>query len=761
MRRTCPALVLLAAALLASARVGATTAADIPCDDPDPTVPCVFSGSLTVAPGSTLDFGTRAFSIGPSGILTAGEGNSLTIKAPAVRLQAGALLCTAPASGVGANVTIETTGDILLERSGPIRARIDLSAATTGGQLTLTAGGSVNSAGDLLVKGTPGDAGSISISAVGAVTLAGEVHLEAGIDGLGGDLTVSAGGAIAASGALVDSSGGLKGGSIDLEAGGDLSTGGKLDVSGNGAGSDGGFLVLNANGAITVGGRIAADGSGSPDFGGFGGDVSVSAGGNIQLNEQINAAGGAPDGEGGAIDLSAGLNIVQTQQILALGIGSDAFGGTVFATAGGLLSLGALIDLHGGSNGGGGFLGAQAGREVRALAEVDADGDGGGVLLSTAVDALAGAVVAGPVTVGGNLHAGGDLLGGQMAVEACDVDLAAGAVFASSGAQARNVFRASGQMTIDGALSALPAGTNQLTYRDPARPPLVGADAVITPTAVANVDSSLPPCGAVCGNGIVELGEQCDDGATNGTPGAACDSRCQIGVFCGSGAPATCVPCADDTNCHPLGRCGGFACLAGLCTAVTPLACDDGNPCTQDSCDAVEGCVHAPLAGAGIAGCDDENVCNGVETCAGGACVAGVPPPGDDGDLCTDDGVCDPVRGYLHTPLIGFPSVTCRFDTLDAALSGAATGDISSGLRKSLTRVLGKARAQVERAAGAHGKRQDKMLKGAGKQLGALGRLLATARQKKQVAPALGGRLGDAVAGASGALSSLHAAGGP
>src|SRR5205814_1430232 len=160
-----------------------------------------------------------------------------------------------------------------------------------------------------------------------------------------------------------------------LEAGGDLSTGGKLDVSGNGAGSDGGFLVLNANGAITVGGRIAADGSGSPDFGGFGGDVSVSAGGNLQLNEQINAAGGAPDGEG----------------------------------------------------------------------------------------------VAGPVTVSGNVHAGGDLLGGQMALEACDVDLAAGAIFASSGPQSRNVIRASGQMTIDGAVSALPAGTNQLTYRDPAR----------------------------------------------------------------------------------------------------------------------------------------------------------------------------------------------------------------------------------------------------------------------------------------------------
>src|SRR2546430_9101469 len=49
-------------------------------------------------------------------------------------------------------------------------------ADATGGQLTLTAGGSVSSAGDLLAKGTPGDGGSISISAGGDVTLAGEVH---------------------------------------------------------------------------------------------------------------------------------------------------------------------------------------------------------------------------------------------------------------------------------------------------------------------------------------------------------------------------------------------------------------------------------------------------------------------------------------------------------------------------------------------------------------------------------------------------------
>jgi len=34
--------------------------------------------------------------------------------------------------------------------------------------------------------------------------------------------------------------------------------------------------------------------------------------------------------------------------------------------------------------------------------------------------------------------------------------------------------------------------------------------------------------GAVCGNGIVEKGEQCDNGAANGTPGNPCSATCQL-----------------------------------------------------------------------------------------------------------------------------------------------------------------------------------------------------------------------------------------
>src|SRR5262249_56088219 len=98
--------------------------------------------------------------------------------------------------------------------------------------------------------------------------------------------------------------------------------------------------------------------------------------------------------------------------------------------------------------------------------------------------------------------------------------------------------------------------------------------------------------------------------------------------------------------------------------------------------------------GGGMGGWEEENGWNGVEECSGGACVAGVPLSSDDGDLCTDDSVCDPATGYVHTPITGFASVTCRFDTMDAVLAKAGAGDISPGLRRSFQRAVAKARAQ-------------------------------------------------------------------
>ena len=43
--------------------------------------------------------------------------------------------------------------------------------------------------------------------------------------------------------------------------------------------------------------------------------------------------------------------------------------------------------------------------------------------------------------------------------------------------------------------------------------------------------------------------------------------------------------------------------------------CDDGNPCTTDTCDAVEGCVFTFNTNS----CTDGNACTSQDACSGGA----------------------------------------------------------------------------------------------------------------------------------------------
>ncbi len=65
--------------------------------------------------------------------------------------------------------------------------------------------------------------------------------------------------------------------------------------------------------------------------------------------------------------------------------------------------------------------------------------------------------------------------------------------------------------------------------------------------------------------------------------------------------------------------------------------CDDGLPCTDDSCD-VGGCVHEPLSGAA---CDDGLFCTLGDACQAGACVGGTVRDCSAGlDPCTA-GSCD------------------------------------------------------------------------------------------------------------------------
>ncbi len=65
--------------------------------------------------------------------------------------------------------------------------------------------------------------------------------------------------------------------------------------------------------------------------------------------------------------------------------------------------------------------------------------------------------------------------------------------------------------------------------------------------------------------------------------------------------------------------------------------CDDGNACTDDTCDKVQGCLHT----ANSLFCDDKNVCTTGDKCSAGVCVAGGFAGLSPTCNCQFDGQCD------------------------------------------------------------------------------------------------------------------------
>ena len=70
----------------------------------------------------------------------------------------------------------------------------------------------------------------------------------------------------------------------------------------------------------------------------------------------------------------------------------------------------------------------------------------------------------------------------------------------------------------------------------------------------------------------------------------------------------------------------------------------NGDPCTDDSCDPLVGCVNTGNSGPA---CDDDNACTITDLCADGVCVGQGTPDCDDQNECTDDS-CNPQAGCLN-----------------------------------------------------------------------------------------------------------------
>jgi fibro-slime domain-containing protein len=224
----------------------------------------------------------------------------------------------------------------------------------------------------------------------------------------------------------------------------------------------------------------------------------------------------------------------------------------------------------------------------------------------------------------------------------------------------------------------------------------------------ASPGTDAPP--AVCGDGVLGAGEQCDDG--NLAPGDGCSESCQLEtdyacpmpghlcvrvVTCGNGhieGPETC----DDGNTtsgdgcsascqlepgwscpHANARCVAASCGDGLVAGFE--ACDDGNATSGDGCSAscqLEPGYYCPTPGhacqhttcgdgvaQGLEECDDANAivgdgctpgCQREPDCTNGTCAAvcgdGTLQPGeqcDDGNTFSGDGcssTCEVETGF-------------------------------------------------------------------------------------------------------------------
>ncbi len=172
-------------------------------------------------------------------------------------------------------------------------------------------------------------------------------------------------------------------------------------------------------------------------------------------------------------------------------------------------------------------------------------------------------------------------------------------------------------------------------------------------------------CGATTGvvHTPVATGTACADGnLCNGNETCNATGSCTAGTapVVNDGNPCTADSCTAATGVAHTPVSAGTACAdgnlcngseicnaVGSCLAGTPLNVNDGNPCTTDSCDPLQGVLHPPTP-VGTS-CGDSNVCNGVETCNGlGSCTQTSPPVVDDGNVCTNDN-CDPTLGVIHT----------------------------------------------------------------------------------------------------------------
>jgi MYXO-CTERM domain-containing protein len=401
-----------------------------------------------------------------------------------------------------------------------------------------------------------------------------------------------------------------------------------VDDHAGGINAGGAYVFVRSGAAWSQQAKLVASDAAAQDF--FGRSVSVS-GDTAVVGSQYDDHSNHTDAGSGYVFVRSGASWVQQQKLIApTPLSGDYFGWSV-AVAGDLAIFGSPSrDLAAGTNAGAAYVFERVGTTWTPLTVIASDG--------AAEDQFSYSVA----------------LSGTTAIVGASTDDVAGASDAGS-AYPFVLKRGDG----DPCASAVECASNFC------------ADGVCCNTACGGSNpSDCQACSTAAG------------AATNGTCGASTGNTCNDGNACfttdvcqaGTCVGTTAVTCSALDDCHNVGTCNpatgicsnpekvngsvcndsdecttSDTCQSGACVGSAPLVCTASDDChLPGECDPSTGVCSNPAKADGAA-CNDGNACT-VDACQAGVCLGSDESPCVAMDECHEAGVCDPATGDCNNP---------------------------------------------------------------------------------------------------------------
>ncbi len=413
----------------------------------------------------------------------------------------GSVILDASAYGEAGSLSLYSF-DASVAIGGTISAHAGFSPAEGGGgggYLDIEAGSDCQIDGTINAKsGWPdGQGGALTIECGqddqgSQIEIGGTINVSGAGDRSGnGYVSINSGGAVSVSGKILATSVGTDAGNITIRSNGDVSLPASALVSADGTYvGAGGSILIDAGGQLDSAATLSAKGGGGVAQAAPGGAIELrgeacSIGGTVALN------GGRPNANGGRLDARC-VAMSWGAAADVSGPGGSSRGGSIdLSSQNGDLTVTQDLDASGGSKGGG-TVSAAAAHDLGVAADISVKSIGGpaGTVNLSSADGKA------MLTAGGSIDASPNTNqkpGGHIIIRGCLVDIQAAGRAWARGVAGRIDLTGINRTSVAGEVDTDPStGTVRLIYRD-FQPTVTGA---IVPVPQTVVDPTLPGCAA-------------------------------------------------------------------------------------------------------------------------------------------------------------------------------------------------------------------------------------------------------------------------